>query len=75
MKKIITKLSLAGLILLLGACSNHPYPNWGWDHDNRGYNNSPQRNYQHDNRQQNQKPQKKYQHDNRSQNHKDHHDD
>ncbi len=36
MKKIITKLSLAGLILLLGACSNHPYPNWGWDHDNRG---------------------------------------
>lgn len=48
MQRIITKSSLVGLMLLLGACTHyHHYPDW--DHDNRD-NNKPQKHYHHDNR-------------------------
>ena len=48
MQRIITKSSLIGLILLLGACTHyHRHPDW--DHDNRDYNKA-QKHYQHDNR-------------------------
>lgn len=47
MHRIITKSSLVGLMLLLGACTHyHHYPDW--DHDNR-YKNNPQKYYHHDN--------------------------